>query len=69
MHGWPIEPADIEHPIGNSLGEFQSFNGVYQHTGIDIFTTPYITSAGNEDAGAPWVVVTVGGERPGTAIH
>lgn len=35
--GWPIEPRDQTHPIGNSGGEFQQYTGnPYFHTGIDI---------------------------------
>jgi hypothetical protein len=34
---WPIEPTDVEHPIGNSGGEFQQYGGSpYFHEGIDI---------------------------------
>jgi len=56
-HGWPVEPADQEHPIGNNLGEFWiGSQGPYQHTGLDILATPY------PDPAAPWVVATVAGE-------
>jgi hypothetical protein len=61
QHGWPIEPTASEHPIGNSFGEFQDFSGVYQHTGIDILSTPMMNLDGTENAAAPWVRGTVGG--------
>jgi len=60
-HGWPIEPTNNDHPIGNSLGEFQDFSGVYQHSGIDILGTPKFMSDGKEDTSAPWAVITVSG--------
>src|ERR1700752_3661290 len=57
QHGWPVEPVNQEHPIGNNLGEFWiNATGPYQHTGIDILATPY------PDPDAPWVVATVAGE-------
>lgn len=58
-HGWPVQPSDQEHPIGNTLGEFQALKEVarvYQHIGIDILATPY------PDPTAPYVVVTVAGQ-------
>jgi hypothetical protein len=61
QHGWPVEPVNAEHPIGNSFGEFQNFGGVYQHTGIDILVAPRLDAAGLVDASAPWIVATVGG--------
>lgn len=61
QHGWPVEPTNTEHPIGNSFGEFQNYAGVYQHTGIDILVTPRLDAAGNVDATAPWIVAAVGG--------
>jgi hypothetical protein len=60
-HGWPIEPMNSEHPIGNSFGEFQDFGGLYQHTGIDILETPKFRADGTEDPSAPWVRVTISG--------
>lgn len=57
QHGWPVEPVNQEHPIGNNLGEFWlSATGPYQHTGLDILATPY------PGPDAPWVVATVAGE-------
>jgi hypothetical protein len=62
QHGWPIEPMNSEHPVGNSFGEFQDYGGgVYQHQGIDILETPKFQSDGTEDLSAPWVRATVGG--------
>jgi hypothetical protein len=61
QHGWPMDPMNSEHPIGNSFGEFQDFGGVYQHEGIDILGTPKFRSDGTEDASVPWVRVTVTG--------
>ena len=50
--GWPIEPRDQTHPIGNSGGEFQQYSGnPYFHTGIDIVddepapSGPYVRTA------------------------
>ena len=41
-HGWPIQPINEDHPLGATLGEFQDTDDarVYQHTGVDILTTP-----------------------------
>ena len=40
-HGWPVQPVNKDHPLGATLGEFQEEDDkVYQHTGIDILTTP-----------------------------
>ena len=61
QHGWPIDPTGSEHPIGNTFGEFQNFGGIYQHTGIDILTTPKMNADGTENLTAPWVHATVGG--------
>ena len=66
-YSWPVEPVDKEHPIGNTLGEFQQSlsqtpPGIYQHEGIDILATPNLTSSGTVDVSAPWVVVTVSGK-------
>jgi len=66
QHGWPIEAMGSEHPIGNSMGEYQLYGtGVYKHTGIDILGTPKYKSDGTEDTTAPWVRVTV----PGTPTY
>jgi hypothetical protein len=74
QHGWPIEPVNQGHPIGNSFGEFQDFgtcldkNGylmehcIFHHSGIDILGTPMYEADGSEDMSAPWVRVTVGGK-------
>ena len=54
---WPIQPVNVDHPIGNTLGEFiQSANGIYQHEGIDVLGDSY-----DKRPDAPFVVVTVGG--------
>jgi hypothetical protein len=67
---WPIEPCCIEHPIGNSFGEFQErdWGDFYMHTGIDILGTPKYKQYDvgckcyPEDPTAPWVLVTVSGK-------
>lgn len=59
-HSWPIEGAPGEHALGNALGEFQSYNLVNQHAGIDILSVPRDTANPANDA--PWVVATVGGK-------
>lgn len=64
-HGWPLEPHDSEHPLGNSFGEFQDFGGIFQHKGIDILATPQLDREGNEDPTANWVVVT----KPGNVRY
>jgi hypothetical protein len=63
QHGWPIDPMNIEHPIGNSFGELDQFYGYCLHTGVDILGTPRYTTDDNndEDPTAPWVRVTVSG--------
>jgi hypothetical protein len=64
QHGWPIEPSSsIEHPIGNSFGEYQFFwASYYMHTGIDILGMPkYQSDQITEDENAPWVLVAVSG--------
>jgi hypothetical protein len=61
-HGWPIEPTNKEHPLGNSNGEFQDYGNAYQHPGIDILATPKLKADGKEDTSAPWAIVTVGGK-------
>jgi len=73
QHGWPIDPMNEGHPIGNSFGEFQDFgtcldkNGylmphcIYHHSGIDILGSPMHEADGGENMSAPWVRVTVGG--------
>ena len=51
---WPVEPTSIDHPIGNSFGEFQEYGGSpYMHTGIDIL----------EDCApnGPWIRSVTGG--------
>lgn len=57
QHGWPIEPTNADHPMGNSFGEYQA----NLHTGIDVMEPPMYNSDGVEDPAAPWVVVTVAG--------
>ncbi len=57
LHGWPIEPTNSDHPMGNSFGEFQGT----LHSGIDIMEPPMYDGAGVEDPAAPWVAVTVDG--------
>jgi hypothetical protein len=38
---WPIMPQNESHPLGNSYGEFQRYNGdSYYHPGIDIMALP-----------------------------
>lgn len=74
QHGWPIDPMNQGHPIGNSFGEFQDFgsclddaniylmpNCIYHHTGIDILGAPMYESNGKEDPTAPWVRMMGGG--------
>jgi hypothetical protein len=57
QHGWPIEPTNADHPMGNSFGEYEGD----LHTGIDIMEPPMYDSVGVEDPAAPWVAVTVAG--------
>lgn len=67
-HGWPLEPADEDHPLGSTLGELVVVKEAgtlatttvvnesqYQHPGIDILAVPYPSSS------APWVIAAVGG--------
>lgn len=58
QHGWPIEPADQEHPIANNMGDFWVYkNGnPYQHPGLDILAIPHT------EPEAPYAVVTVAGK-------
>ena len=60
---WPIEPTNEEHPIGNSFGEFQYYQGKgsYHHQGIDILAKPMMDDDGEMDPSAPWVRATVEG--------
>lgn len=60
-HGWPITPTDSEHPIGNSFGEFQHFEGRYFHRGIDILVDPKFDEDGFNSNTAENVNATVGG--------
>ncbi len=52
---WPVEPTNIDHPIGNCCGEFQEYglDPPYMHTGIDI----------REDCApnGPWIRSVTGG--------
>ena len=57
QNGWPVEPGNSDHPIGNTMGEYI---GV-QHAGIDLMELPMYDSLGSVDPAAPWVIVTVGG--------
>lgn len=57
-HGWPVEPSNSDHPMGNSFGEYLLD---VQHTGIDLMERPMYDASDNEDATAPWVIVTVPG--------
>jgi hypothetical protein len=61
QHGWPVDPTNSGHPIGNSFGESQIFGGLYQHTGIDILERPRLNPDGTVDPAAPWVRTPVGG--------
>ena len=58
VHGWPIEPSDQAHALGNTFGEFEHFSthGVSQHAGIDVLAIPF-----DSGPATPWVVATVGG--------
>ena len=58
QHGWPVEPANSDHPMGNSFGEFYSS---LQHVGIDLMETPMYDASWTVDASAPWVIATVAG--------
>lgn len=58
QHGWPIQPANVDHPMGNSSGEF--YFGL-QHVGIDMMELPMYDSSGVVDPSAPWAIVTVAG--------
>ena len=58
QHGWPVEPGNADHPMGNSSGEFYSS---LQHVGIDLMELPMYDSTGAVDASAPWIIVTVAG--------
>lgn len=67
---WPLEPTDMEHPIGNTLGELVIWNGsIYHHAGVDILATPH------PDPNAPQVVSVEGGkvrnllDSPSTAYN
>ncbi|MGF1632147.1 MAG: hypothetical protein ACFCUT_21955 [Kiloniellaceae bacterium] len=53
--GWPIEPTNSEHEIGNSGGEYQGFVGIppYFHRGLDIMEEPA--------PDGPWVLNTRAG--------
>lgn len=59
QHGWPVEPANSDHPMGNSYGEYY---GTVQHVGIDLMERPMYDASNNVDAAAPWVIVTVPGD-------
>jgi hypothetical protein len=43
-HDWPVQPVNVDHPLGATLGEFQDVSNapdkVYQHTGLDILMRP-----------------------------
>ena len=72
---------DVQHPIGNSFGEFQDFGScydentslmkycVYYHSGIDILGEPACNSGGGENPSASQVMVTVGGLVEDLAKH
>jgi len=62
-HGWPLSPTTSEHPIGNTMGEFQQYSGgnEYFHDGIDILGTPEENADGTSNSAAPWVRATVAG--------
>ncbi len=57
QNGWPVEPANSEHALGNTMGEYI---GV-QHAGIDLMELPMYDSSSAVDPAAPWVIVTVAG--------
>jgi hypothetical protein len=40
--GWPLDPVDSVHAIGNNWGEYQNYYGTgpYFHNGIDVFPPP-----------------------------
>lgn len=57
QHGWPAEPGNSDHALGNTMGEYI---GV-QHAGIDLMEVPMYDGGGAVDASAPWVIVTVAG--------
>lgn len=61
QHGWPVEPANVDHPMGNSFGEFY-YRTHIQHVGIDLMELPKYDASDNVDPTAPWVVVTVAGD-------
>jgi hypothetical protein len=59
QHGWPVEPGNVDHPMGNSMGEY--IFGL-QHAGIDLMELPMYDASNTVDPAAPWVIVTVAGD-------
>lgn len=59
QHGWPVDPANSDHPLGNTTGEY--YYGLL-HAGIDLMELPMYDSSDNVDPAAPWVIVTVAGD-------
>jgi hypothetical protein len=73
QNSWPISPMGVQHPIGNSFGEFQNFGScldergflmeycVFLHSGIDILGEPAYSLSGGANPSASQVVVSAGG--------
>jgi hypothetical protein len=59
QHGWPVEPGNVDHPMGNTMGEY--IFGL-QHAGIDLMELPMYDASNTVDPAAPWVIVTVAGD-------
>jgi hypothetical protein len=73
QNGWPLDPIDVAHPLGHTLGQYQNFNGIYMHAGIDILAIPKYHEDRNVNPNAPWVrppvsgtVVDLSGPDPGS---
>jgi hypothetical protein len=60
QHGWPVQPGNVDHPMGQGFGEYQSTHR--QHVGIDMMELPMYDASGNVNSTAPWVIVTVAGD-------
>src|SRR6185295_2754494 len=52
---WPVEDPDQDHHVMSTL-EFQDYDGLAIHSGLDIFALPV------SDPTAPWVVVARDGK-------
>lgn len=57
---WPLEPVGVDHPVGNTFGEYQAW-GDFLHAGVDILATPQLNADGTVNAAAPWSRATHAG--------